>query len=331
MPTTTGILSPRRHRQTPYIVPFLTLLLLTATLGTLLSLRTSSTLTSFRSRLPASSLSTTSLLPKSIPYFADKRNVLNQVFVKQAWAWTTAVWATFVLASFLPGATAPRRTQAVLTAHVRRYVLATLYWWYLTQSTWFFGVGPSLSHRVLLYSGAECVPSALSSDGGGMSAFVEGGKCDGRKGDYWRGGHDVSGHTFLLVHASLFLWETIAPSLPTLFPSFFPHSPRATPRPTRQPNPILQLATLPALALILLWWWMLLMTSLFFHTPAEKVSGMMFALAGWWVMSGRVGRVVSSRSVRQVSSAEFEGAWGGVEKGRVVRAGPPTLIFKTSS
>lgn len=296
MPTSQGVLIPHRRRQTPYIVPFLTFLLLTATLGTLLSLRTSSTLTSFRSRLPASTLSTTSLIPKAIPYFADKRNLFNQVFVKQAWAWTTAVWATFVLASFLPGVTPPRRTQVVLLAHVRRYALATLYWWYLTQSTWFFGlVGPSLSHRVLLYTGAECVPSALSSDGGGMSALVEG-KCEGRKGDYWSGGHDVSGHTFLLVHSSLFLWETISPSLPSLFPYFFPHAPRpspaAAPASVRQPNPILQLATLPALALILLWWWMLLMTSLFFHSPVEKVSGMMFALAGWWVASGRVGRVM---------------------------------------
>lgn len=115
--------------------------------------------------------------------------------------------------------------------------------------------------------------------------------CSGAKGEYWRGGHDVSGHTFMMVHSSLFLYHLIAPSLPLVFPSWFrstPHPNAGETTPTYEvKDPVapglIQTTVYATMALMAIWWWMLLMTSLFFHSPAEKLSGFMFALGGWFV------------------------------------------------
>lgn len=183
---------------------------------------------------------------------------------------------------------------STLLSTIRRYLLATLYWYYLTQSTWFGVSYPSISRQILLHTGALCVPSALGSS----DAFVglqgdgaTGAACTGATGEYWRGGHDVSGHTFMMVHSSLFLYQLIAPSLPLVFPSWFrptphPNSPESAPtyevKDVEAPG-LIKITVWGTIALMVIWWWMLLMTSLFFHSPAEKLSGFMFALGGWFV------------------------------------------------
>lgn len=71
-------------------------------------------------------------------------------------------------------------------------------------------------------------------------------------GGSWNGGHDLSGHVFLLTHASLFLWSEVTPVLSR--------------------SGALEGETIGVLALLGLWWWMLLMTGVYFHTWREKVS-----------------------------------------------------------
>lgn len=185
-------------------------------------------------------------------------------------------------------------TFSVLMLQIRRYVLATLYWYYLTQRSWFGMSYPSVSKFILMRTGAQCVPSAMSSGASSSSdtrAFEEfannhaaadvGAACIGAKGEYWRGGHDVSGHTFMMVHATLFLYQLIAPTLPLVFPSWYRRTSSET-LPATAPLSI-RLTTYFVMALMAIWWWMLLMTSLFFHSPAEKMSGFMFAVAGWFI------------------------------------------------
>ncbi|BGP16729.1 hypothetical protein JCM10213_009147 [Rhodosporidiobolus nylandii] len=291
-------------------------LVLTALGGTAWSvISTSSATTAFRSRLPATTLtrltSSASAFPvPSLPYFADKRNGLNQLFVKRSWGWVTAVFLVLSLALYLfhphhpaTSATSPssttsaekkrapavRPTTAHLLACLRRYLLATLFWFYLTQATWFgTRLGPSVAHRILRSSGAVCVPAALSS-GGGLHADgpneASAPVCTGARGEYWRGGHDVSGHAFMMTHAALFLFELLLPLLPSLFPSLFAASPSAArnaPQ-SRRAHPVVALVGYAATAVLILCWWMLLMTSLFFHSPAEKLTGMAFGLLGWYL------------------------------------------------
>ncbi|GAA5915997.1 uncharacterized protein JCM6883_006245 [Sporobolomyces salmoneus] len=299
---------------------FLALLLITAALGTSVSVfQTSAATTAFRSRLPAHTISrltsSESAFPvPSLPYFADKRNGLNQLFVKRSWAWVTGIYIFHSLALFLtaplltvntlkkndtpsPSQPAIQLSSAAKTpfnlivTSLRRYLLSSLFWFYLTQKTWFGSrTGPSISSRILRTSGAVCVPSHLSSSnsvdsalagagagGGGPASMI----CTGAPGEYWRGGHDVSGHSFMMIHCSMFLFELVHPLLPSLLPKYFTSTSTRT-QPRKLPFAV-QVTAWASIAMMGLCWWMLLMTSLFFHSPAEKSSGVAFGVLGWWV------------------------------------------------
>ncbi|GAA5910404.1 hypothetical protein JCM6882_007348 [Rhodosporidiobolus microsporus] len=312
------------------------LLLLSTLLGTAWSvISTSSATTAFRSRLPAHTLtrlesSQTAFPVPSLPFFADKRNFLNQLFVKRSWGWVTVLFLALSLALFLfhphhpatsnPSPRSPSTasssgltpTARHLLTSLRRYLLATLFWFYLTQATWFGRtLGPSVAFRILRSSGATCVPSAVSSDphgagsAGGLHADGDADAaakmvCTGAKGEYWRGGHDVSGHAFMMVHAAMFLFEIVYPLLPSLFPSLFsqPSASKTTstrddadegkvsrPVAPKRINPLVAIVGYATVAVLVLCWWMLLMTSLFFHSPAEKLTGLAFGLLGWYCSS----------------------------------------------
>ena len=319
--TTRSALPLAASRATVSLQPFVqyafAALAATTLLGTLYS-GDSATVIDVRSRLPAAMMA--SGVGANSSYFADKRNLFNVYFVKQAWAWTTLCFFAFVATSHLfpPKSTAISVTSSDRTnslwIHARRYLLATLFWFYVTQATWFFGLGPSLSHYILLATGAQCVPSDLTAGGtpatvggstgtGGVLGMspaleVDMGICRSADGkSYWQGGHDVSGHTFLLVHASLLLLTTIAPTLPYLFPSirnyFYPPlapSPSSTATPVKisapaSISPAHRYATYFVLSLISLWWFMLLQTALNFHHWSEKATGFAFAVVGW-IVSG---------------------------------------------
>ncbi|KAK4048254.1 hypothetical protein OIO90_005873 [Microbotryomycetes sp. JL221] len=320
---------------TPHLQSLATILLCTCILGTVVSVfYVRPEVTALRSRMPAAQLTRWDLGKKiqqssdqhfplpTLPYFADKRNVINQLFVKYAWAWTTVAFLVHSVAMHLSTYEAPATSQArislsgptrfsILMVNVRRYILATLYWYYLTQRSWFGMSYPSVTRYILMKSGATCVPSSLSStdatttdtsnnfddlastltEDGPLGSTEFGRACTGQRGEFWRGGHDVSGHTFMMVHSSLFLYQLIAPTLPIVFPSLYKKSfsdksrgTTTTFEPQHGPAPLLvKLSTYFVIALMAVWWWMLLMTSLFFHSPAEKMSGFMFAIAGWFV------------------------------------------------
>lgn len=71
----------------------------------------------------------------------------------------------------------------------------------------------------------------------------------------WRGGHDLSGHVFLLCHSSLFLASEIWPVVVKKL----------------KYGGSFDITTKGVLSLLGLWWWMLLMTAIYFHTTLEKV------------------------------------------------------------
>lgn len=295
-------------------------------------------------------------------------------------------------------------------------------------TTWFFG--PSLSDRLLIWSGAVCVPTSVSSSdtvlqGGGKidlarqslndpnHVVVEHSHCfstaaevvelresteeattaaaaastsgsdtefdyttgsdpdlekgassasglspseerkKGYKKAYWRGGHDISGHSFLLTLSTLFLMTEIGPTLSVLAkgsasssgsgsagrggrsasgpPGVIPIVPRGN-RTAVESGVVRRWSAIVTLSLCGIWWWMLLvsgrghrqwsgggeegrrggegrvevegcevsmdtdcwmmslphplvhtqMTSLYFHTPQEKMSGFVVGLGAWW-------------------------------------------------
>ncbi|KAJ3165247.1 fat storage-inducing transmembrane protein 2 [Geranomyces variabilis] len=194
-------------------------------------------------------------LPDTV--FSNKHNPLNQHFAKRGWAWTGFSLAIFIYFS----SPAPRRLRAAY-----RWFLATLYWIVFAQ--WAFG--HSVFDRVLMVSGT------CSIDGHGHPRV-----CKANGGEWM--GFDVSGHCFLLIHMSLFIYEELQILVP-------PPQPTAARRPTNVSNTFLPHPTTTAimsstlLFLLLLWYTMLIATSVYFHSWQEKVAGT-FAGMAYWLLS----------------------------------------------
>jgi hypothetical protein len=139
-------------------------------------------------------------------YFATKGNIFNRFFVKQGWAWVTFSYFFFLATHPSAGPSlevTPKRIKGAL-----RWGIVTLWWIFVTQ--WFFG--PAIIDRGFLLTGGQCelVQQADARDikmddarqlFTGIACKAVGGK--------WAGGHDISGHVFLLVLGSMFLFEEV--------------------------------------------------------------------------------------------------------------------------
>lgn len=88
-------------------------------------------------------------------------------------------------------------------------------------------------------------------------------------------GHDVSGHLFLLTLSVLFLVNQLTPSLKLLWRSQSANSGVAS-KEDKARHPLMAYHTYAvsfAAALTTLWVFMILTTSVYFHTPLEKITG----------------------------------------------------------
>ncbi|KAI8322556.1 hypothetical protein GQ54DRAFT_259702 [Martensiomyces pterosporus] len=230
------------------------------------------TFSSPRAPLASDTARTQTQAPLSV--WASKRNPLNTYFAKQGWAWTTALYAI---------ALAVRAWGQPLSSSVRclcHYAAATLYWLLMTQ--WFFG--PSLFDRFFLHTGGACMlppaneGSATAANGAGATllpppnlAYTSLQSCRSAGGT-WHGGHDISGHCFLLLHSAVFLTEEVV--VPLLAGSVVSSSRRAIANARR-------LVLSAAIGLIAVWMLMLYFTAKYFHGPAELVSGTLLGLGYW--------------------------------------------------
>lgn len=84
----------------------------------------------------------------------------------------------------------------------------TLWWIFVTQ--WFFG--PPIIDRGFLLTGGQCDLVELADEGklemDITRQFVTSVACKAIGGK-WKGGHDISGHVFLLVLGSMFIFEEV--------------------------------------------------------------------------------------------------------------------------
>ncbi|KAJ3054812.1 fat storage-inducing transmembrane protein 2 [Rhizophlyctis rosea] len=201
-------------------------------------------------------------LPVSV--FNNKRNPLNIYFVKLGWAWTAlpllilmpmAAWHASA------GKSEPIRKKAVTHA-VLRFLGATLYWIFLAQ--WFFG--DAILERIYINTGScslgveHALPRLCKKNGGNWLGF------------------DISGHCFLLIHASLFIFEELRVISQK-------RSTTSRAAQSQAPSEAYQVteAVLSSLlvALLLLWWVMLIATSLYFHSWREKIVGTVVGMSYW--------------------------------------------------
>lgn len=322
-------------------------------------------------------------------YFTQKRNFINQLFVKRGWGWTTVVLG-FVVVKYVilrvsngsttitTATTATTATASTASTTVdnkekdgkekakfsvekqvlfilARFGAATTWWIFFTQ--WFFG--HPLMDRIFIATGGKCtgiqdgdrltryitknpllkkflkqveektgsylmpgpmVPEGMLSDGNDndnlkYEAQISSMVC--RKiGGRWTGGHDPSGHCFLLIHSSLFLLFEVLPLVPVLLKDLFENNVlfhklvkksqtaqlalekisyrkignkagdniSAAPVPEAKESQLQSFSKLILHPLVLvsllvgLWSWMLLITTMYFHSLRELLAG---AIAGY--------------------------------------------------
>ena len=215
-------------------------------------------------------------------YFAQKKNLFNVFFVKIGWFWTTLAFCVFI---FMHPSTGPSRSLVLTPKRAQgflRYGIVTLWWAIVTQ--WFFG--PALIDRGFRLTGGQCELLQTEEGRGGMGetrVYFTAAACK-LGGGKWTGGYDISGHVFLLVLGSAFLWLEILPVV-------LRHAGLREERLIRHADGSVKNAASEAhlgssdkddpsaatggvsapVAVAGLSWWMLLMTAAYFHTWFEKV------------------------------------------------------------
>ncbi|WPG98462.1 Hypothetical protein R9X50_00125300 [Acrodontium crateriforme] len=235
--------------------------------------------------------------PSQAPsYFAKKSNVFNIYFVKIGWFWITLSFVMILLSHpalgqpFRPTLT-KRRLQAAL-----RWASVTAVWIFVTQ--WFFG--PAIIDRSFRWTGGQCEifndPAVKNTLGAEMEKDAMN---DVREvfthaackavGGQWAGGHDISGHVFLLILGSATLWLEVLPSF--LRKSGLREARRILTQDGLVQTPGIEntesevpsdsnigIGAKLALVIAALSWWMLLMTAAYFHTWFEKFTGFIVAI-----------------------------------------------------
>jgi hypothetical protein len=221
-------------------------------------------------------------------YFAQKKNVFNVYFVKVGWFWTTFAFSVFV--SFYPGfgvGVSRRRVSAVL-----RYGVVTMWWVFVTQ--WFFG--PPLIDTMFRFTGGQCEQLRDAGKREEMSdtrEFITAATCKA-VGGTWKGGHDISGHVFLLILGSSLLWLEFLPALTRMeglrdgrlitLEDGKTASVAVEKEEVKEEGEATARGVKFALGVAGMMWWMLLMTAAYFHTWFEKFTGLLVAFTGLWLV-----------------------------------------------
>lgn len=202
-------------------------------------------------------------------YFASKKNALNVFFIKRIWGWTTAAFFALLL-------TAPPATRTL--RRLAQFAAATAV--FLGFTSWFFG--PAVLERLIVSTGGECVvhlpngsvvgvPTDFCYTKSTVSARTHPGlfpaalllpDSDWHTVPRLRRGHDVSGHIFLLTMATLFLVDQLRAS--------FAQGGR---RGDRRWPPYHKYAVAFTGLVVILSLFASYTTSVYFHTPFEKITG----------------------------------------------------------
>ena len=210
-------------------------------------------------------------------YFALKRNLVNLYFVKINWAWLTIAHFLFIFLNPINGPPGlvftPRKLRGLA-----RYAIVTACWFAVTQ--WFFG--PALIDRGFRITGGACELADVFEGTGGKKELVTAKACKA-VGGAWRGGHDISGHVFILVLSSAFLGMEVLPVLwgrkglrdDRVIRKTDGKVARLEGEPVdggiKEEGIIERVAIWSPVIVAALNWWMLLMTAAYFHTWFEKV------------------------------------------------------------
>ncbi|KAF9024831.1 hypothetical protein BDZ89DRAFT_1068769 [Hymenopellis radicata] len=204
----------------------------------------------------------------STHYWASKSNFLNVYFIKYAWGWTSAAFLAL-------WATSPPSSRTA--SRLAKWTAETCAW--LVFTSWFFG--PALIERFIVASGGDCFVSLPSGEVITVpqeycfqktpinpvdhASLLASSQASFSVPPEWRGkprlrkGHDISGHIFLLTMASLFSSTSFSEPWSAL------HT----------------YAVWANVALVGLWLLASCTTSIYFHSPFEKITGLLLGIASF--------------------------------------------------
>ncbi|WEW55295.1 inositol phospholipid biosynthesis protein [Emydomyces testavorans] len=239
--------------------------------------------------------------PIDVNYFARKGNIFNVYFVKVGWLWTTLAFLSILLTQpgFVTRRLDPNERLRKVWQATFRYVLVTLAWILTTQ--WCFG--PAIIDRSFTATGGRCERIRTTGVNEPISDSVMTAVACKMANGTWQGGHDVSGHVFMLVLASAFLiFELLGSGASTndKADARVKNKDGTSTEMVKDENnqhPAARMSRIFAWAVAGLSWWMLLMTGIWFHTLLEKTSGLIIALAAVYTIYILPRTVPSWRSI----------------------------------
>lgn len=225
-------------------------------------------------------------------YFAKKNNIFNIFFVKRGWAWFTLSYIFFLFSHPSTGPSGYQLSSKRLRGLIR-FGMVTLWWIFVTQ--WFFG--PPIIDRGFTLTGGFC---ELIDFGDTRSEYLEDKRFISTAvtckavGGQWKGGHDISGHVFLLVMGSMFLFEEVLHvalsrekeerTILTQDGAIKSADIDSNKRFSKEATGVWTLGSKFAVGVAIMSLYMLLMTATYFHTWFEKLTGLITALAGIFVV-----------------------------------------------
>lgn len=228
-------------------------------------------------------------------YYNDKNNILNQLFVKKGWFWTTLVIVIFYGSILIKGHPKVNNNKGkIIQSATVKYIISTVWWILFTQ--WCFGL--PIMDRIFLYTGGKCItaeekniikhlPFFTRNEEENIfeSTLIGSGDCRRLKGQ-WIGGHDPSGHAFLLIHSSLYLffeiipfwysWKVTVDNFNKIVCEVKSNDITTIDKIKKIAGFIISNPWIIVSSLISLWWFMLLMTNIYFHSILEKFVGLLF-------------------------------------------------------
>ncbi|XP_072270628.1 acyl-coenzyme A diphosphatase FITM2 [Pyxicephalus adspersus] len=188
-------------------------------------------------------------LPDS--YFNNKKNFLNIYFVKLSWGWTLSVLLPFIgLTNYIVTRSVPavfRRISALLVGTIIWYACTNVFM-YIENATG----GCYVSEKQL----------ENQTDHGDKRACI-------KSGGFWVG-FDISGHSFLLPYCVLMILEEAAILRDERFRK-------------HGMKPLIHILVVFLGFLTFIWTLMFFCTSIYFHTPLQKLFGTFFGILAWYV------------------------------------------------
>lgn len=234
-------------------------------------------------------------------FFKNKKNILNIIFVKKGWAWTTLVIIIFYVLVYFKNKKNSEKNISQSNKNIFKkalisYIMATLWWIFFTQ--WFFGY--PLIHRFFLFSGGKCyIKKKMFSEESNEIDFlrfsVSHNDCKYLNG-IWKHGHDISGHVFLITHSSLFLflessyfwnsWSSVMNDflIMTNLTNFVKNKKNLKDLNLNIIGFLLKNPHILIIPLLILWHLMLFCTNIYFHSVSEKLSALFLGYLGMFII-----------------------------------------------